>query len=171
MSKKIAAKDEIKDEIKDSAASDSKPITKIEVNQAELNGIATPAYKTALKQAVLSCPVTAASRELTDGTVALFKGIAPRNEIEAMLAGQMVACHNLSMEAITRAGWSEQSLQAQAQHADQANKLMRTFAVQTEALSKLRGDSKTVIVKHVTIAKGGQAVIGDVNQDNSHGKK
>ena len=48
---------------------------------------------------------------------------------------------------------------------------MRTFVLQTEALSKLRGDSKTVTVKHVTVAEGGQAIIGDVHHGNTNEKK
>ena len=168
----MSKKTQSKNKTKNKTTGESKPITKILVSLDTIKDVSKEGYSLTLKQAYTSCPPSVvASDDSMNGTVALFQGIAPKNEIEAMLAAQMVACHNLSMEAVTRAGRGEQSLQSQSEHANQANKLMRTFAIQTEALSKLRGDSKTVIVKHVTVSKGGQAIIGDVRQGNSNGKK
>jgi len=45
-----------------------------------------------------------------------------------------------------------------------ANKLLRAFAMQTEALAKLkRGGEQTVRVEHVHVHPGAQAIVGAVN--------
>jgi len=116
-------------------------------------------------------PSIAGDNELVNGAIEMFAGISPKTEIEAMLAAQMVACHNLAMEAAKRSAHPELSYPQLNDLTSQANKLMKTFALQTEALSKLRGKSKTVTVKHVTVAEGGQAVIGDVHHGGTNGKK
>ena len=41
------------------------------------------------------------------------------------------------------------------------NKLARTFAMQMEALKRYRtGGQQTVVVQHVTVSDGGQAIVG-----------
>ena len=162
MTKKVESKSNI---------TDRKP-QEIKEIAIEENNVSLDVYSLALQQIYQSFPPSIASSEkMKDGALSMFTGIAPRTEIETMLAAQMIACHNLSMEAVLRASRPEQSLKGQVEHANQANKLMRTFALQTEALSKLRGDSKTVTVKHVTVAEGGQAIIGDVHHGNTNEKK
>jgi hypothetical protein len=43
------------------------------------------------------------------------------------------------------------------------NKLARTFATQMEALKKYRtGGQQKVVVEHVTVNAGGQAIVGSV---------
>lgn len=47
---------------------------------------------------------------------------------------------------------------------NRANKLLRTFAAQMEALKKHRSTGEQhVTVEHVTVQNGGQAVVGAVN--------
>ena len=75
------------------------------------------------------------------------------------------------METAKRAMLKEQSVDAVTENINRTNKLIRSFTLKTEALSKLRGNSKTITVKHVTVAEGGQAIIGDVHQGNTDGKK
>lgn len=106
-----------------------------------------------------------------NGALAMLAGIKPTNELEGMLACQMVACHILSLETARRAMLANQSADGVNDNLSRMNKLMRTFTTQTEALQKLRGQTKTVTVKHVTVANGGQAVIGDIHHPGStHGK-
>jgi hypothetical protein len=46
-----------------------------------------------------------------------------------------------------------------------AVKLMRTYTAQVEALARLRrGGEQRVIVQHVNVNEGGQAIVGAVNQ-------
>ena len=46
-----------------------------------------------------------------------------------------------------------------------AVKLLRTFVAQTEALQRYRGKGQQkVVVEHVHVHTGGQAIVGSVNQ-------
>ena len=106
-----------------------------------------------------------------NGALAMLSGIAPKNELEGMLAVQMVSSHILSMETAKRSMIEAQTIDSVTENINRCNKLMKTFVLQVEALSKLRGDCKTVTVKHVTVANGGQAIIGDVHhKGNTNGK-
>jgi hypothetical protein len=50
-------------------------------------------------------------------------GIAPRDELEGMIAAQLVACHNASMECYRRAMIGEQTFEGRRENLSQANKL------------------------------------------------
>ena len=98
-------------------------------------------------------------------SAALFAlgGIAPRDELEGMIAGQLVACHNASMECFRRAMIGEQSLEGRRENLNQANKLSRTYAMLLETLNRHRGKGQQkVTVEHVHVHAGGQAVVGMV---------
>lgn len=97
--------------------------------------------------------------------------IAPKNQLEGMLAVQMIACHNMAMETTRRAMAPNQSPEGMDANVSRAQRLMKTFVAQTDALSKLRGNKKTVTIKHVNVSEGGQAIIGDVHHGVSDGKK
>ncbi|MDD3493136.1 MAG: hypothetical protein PHZ19_06555 [Candidatus Thermoplasmatota archaeon] len=90
--------------------------------------------------------------------------IAPQDGLEGLLASQMVACHNLSLYLLRKAVKTQYREQLEA-YLNQANKLMRTFTAQVEALKKYRskGEQK-VTVEHVHVNEGGQAIVGTVNQ-------
>jgi hypothetical protein len=60
-------------------------------------------------------------------------GIAPRDEIEGMIAAQLVACHSASMECYRRAMIGEQTFEGRRENLSQANKLSRTYATLLEA--------------------------------------
>ncbi|MFL6799237.1 MAG: hypothetical protein ACJ8F3_17690 [Xanthobacteraceae bacterium] len=90
-------------------------------------------------------------------------GIAPRDELEGMIAAQLVACHNASMECYRRAMHGEQSFEARKENLSQANKLSRTYATLLECLNRHRGKGQQkVTVEHVHVHAGGQAVVGTV---------
>jgi hypothetical protein len=55
-------------------------------------------------------------------------GINPNDELEGMLAAQLVSCHNASMECYRRAMLSEQTFEGRRDNLNQANKLSRTYA-------------------------------------------
>jgi hypothetical protein len=50
-------------------------------------------------------------------------GISPRDEFEGMIASQLVACHNASMECYRRAMIGEQTFEGRRENLSQANKL------------------------------------------------
>jgi hypothetical protein len=102
-------------------------------------------------------------RRIRHATVDAMIGIAPRDEFEGMIAAQLVACHNASMECYRRAMHSEQTFEGRRENLSQANKLSRTYATLLEALNRHRGKGQQkVTVEHVHVHEGGQAVVGVV---------
>jgi hypothetical protein len=94
--------------------------------------------------------------------LASVSGIAPENEIEAMLAVQMTGTHEVAMEMLTRAKLASDTDQLE-RYGSLATKLLRTYTTQIEALSKLRrGGAQKVTVEHVHVYEGGQAIVGNV---------
>jgi hypothetical protein len=103
--------------------------------------------------------------DLSRATAALrlLGEIQPRNEIEAMLAVQMLGAHNLAVSMLHRARTTDRA-DFLAIYGNLAAKALRVFAAQTEAWARLRGQTgqQTVRVEHVTVQAGGQAVVGAV---------
>jgi len=96
-------------------------------------------------------------------TVAALMGIGPRDELEGMMAAQLIASHNAAMECYRRAMLGEQSFEARRENLNQASKLSRTWATLLEALNRHRGKGQQkVTVEHVHVHAGGQAVVGAV---------
>ena len=98
-------------------------------------------------------------------TVAALMGIAPKDELEGMMAAQLVAAHNAAMECYRRAMLGEQTFEGRREALNQANKLSRTWATLLEALNRHRGKGQQkVTVEHVHVHAGGQAVVGMVER-------
>jgi hypothetical protein len=96
-------------------------------------------------------------------TISALMGIHPADEIEGMLAAQMVATHNAAMECYRRAMLSEQTFEGRRENVNQANKLVRSYATLMEALNRHRGKGQQrVTVEHVHVHRGGQAIVGTV---------
>ena len=105
-------------------------------------------------------------------TVDAVVGIAPQDELEGMLAAQLVACHNASMECFRRAMIGEQSFEGRRENLSQANKLSRTFSTLLEALNRHRGKgAQRVTVEHVHVHQGGQAVVGVITPGGGDQRK
>lgn len=97
-----------------------------------------------------------------NSAIAMVAGIEPRDHLEAMLAFQMATVHVLSMRHARSMVTSETIDQLDIQERV-VNKLMRTFTTQMEALRKHRnGGNQKVVVEHVYVGEGGQAIIGNV---------
>jgi hypothetical protein len=94
----------------------------------------------------------------------LLAGIGPSNELEGMLACQMVAVHNLAMMFLARAAQKDQTSDVIDRNVNRATKLTRTFTSQIEALARHRGKGQQKItVEHVHVESGGQAIVGITN--------
>ncbi|EHJ48868.1 hypothetical protein DFW101_2865 [Solidesulfovibrio carbinoliphilus subsp. oakridgensis] len=101
----------------------------------------------------------------SNAIAATMTGLAPQNELEGMLAAQMTACHNAAMECLRRACVKDQTFEGRKMNMTFADRFLRTFAVQVEALGKYRkGGQQKVVVEHVHVYPGGQAIVGNVNQ-------
>ena len=103
------------------------------------------------------------ANQAVNSLIGAVHGLKPRDELESSLIVQMAATHALAMETLARAAYSDR-LDIHERLANLANKLMRTYAAQLEALSRYRGkvSQQKVIVEHVNVEAGGQAVVGAV---------
>ena len=96
-------------------------------------------------------------------TVLGLAGIGPKDELEGMLAAQLLAAHNASMECYRRGMLGEQTFEGRRENLAQANKLSRTYSMLVDSLNRHRGQGQqTVTVEHVHVNAGGQAVVGTV---------
>jgi hypothetical protein len=119
-------------------------------------------------------------RAVMEACLQAMAGIAPRDEVEGMLAAQIVACHHGAMECFRRAMMPDQNFESRKMNLNFANKLTRTYALHMESLDKHRGKGQqTVRVEHVTVNAGGQAIVGQVttgggaprkSEEQSHAK-
>ena len=113
------------------------------------------------------CPDGFNPKKLIKGAnqaAALLAGIQPRDELEGMLAVQMIAVHNAAMHTAKLAVLTGQTFEGKRSNMTYASKLMALFTSQMEALKKYRtGSQQKVVVEHVHVNEGGQAVVGTVN--------
>ena len=95
-----------------------------------------------------------------NGMIAAVEAARPANEIEASLAVQMAVTHDMALQALRRAARVDQIPQYDSA-GNMATKLLRTYTMQVESLTKLqRGGQQVVKVVHVH--PGAQAVVGNV---------
>ncbi len=93
-------------------------------------------------------------------------GINPKDQIEGMLAVQMIATHHATMDCF-RIVAQNGHIDIINQMSSAANKLSRTFMMQMEALNRYRGKGQQkMTVEHVHINSGGQAIIGNITKNN-----
>jgi hypothetical protein len=98
-----------------------------------------------------------------NATVMALSCIGPKDELEGMMAAQLIAAHNAAMECYRRAMIGDQTFEGRRENLAQANKLSRTYAALLEALNRYRGKGQQkVTVEHVHVHSGGQAVVGVV---------
>ena len=101
-----------------------------------------------------------------NASLLVMAGFMPKDQIESMLAAQMTATHSVAMEFLRRASHPDHSSDVSSMSADRAAKLLRAFAAQVEVLDRHRGKGQQkIVVEHVTVEAGGQAIVGQVNTD------
>lgn len=124
----------------------------------------------ALQAANTTLPFGAEAEKFnTKFSKAVTRSIGPRDGLEGLLALQMVATHNLAMHYLNRAA-QNQTVPGIELFTNSANRLLRTFAKQVEALKTYRtkGEQK-VEVEHVHVHRGGQAIVGTVSHTSTGG--
>ena len=114
-------------------------------------------------QAAARLPGGGISEIAVNSALAVIEAVAPKDEIEGALAIQMACTHTAAMAILARMdGYCR--IQSTAICAAAAARLMRAYVAQLEALRRLRhGSSQHVLVEHVHVSEGGQAVIGNVS--------
>ena len=95
--------------------------------------------------------------------LSVIRDLAPRDPVERMLAVQMAATHVATIRSARWLANTDTIAQVQAHYAG-FNKTARTFAAQVEALRRHRtGGEQRVVVQHVNVSDGGQAIVGNVS--------
>jgi hypothetical protein len=96
--------------------------------------------------------------------LAFLVGVKPTDVIEGMMAAQLFASHAAAMDCYRRAMLPGQTDYGREMNLAHAAKLTRANAAQVEALAKHRGKGQQkVIVEHVHVYQGGQAIVGNVD--------
>lgn len=92
-----------------------------------------------------------------------LQGIAPEDDIEGMLAVQMIATHDMAIDCLRLASsqlWDEPGRDMSIKH---ALKLMAHYNDQVKLLDRRRGrGQQKITVEHVNVHSGGQAIVGNV---------
>ena len=102
--------------------------------------------------------------------ISMLQGIKPTDEVEGMLATQMVATHNAAMECLRRAMIPAHPIQGRDLNLKHATKLLSVYSRQIEVLNKHRGKGQQKItVERVNVESGGQAIVGHVESGNADG--
>jgi len=113
---------------------------------------------------VLEGTSDAARSDLILAAASALKGMKPNDEIEGMLASQMVATHSAAMECLRRAMLRDQTFAGRDQNLKHATKLLSIYTRQIETLNKHRGKGQQkMTIEYVNVEAGGQAVVGNVN--------
>ena len=95
--------------------------------------------------------------------IAALRGIKPRDEVEGMLATQMVATHAAAMECLRRSMIQEQKFEDRDNNLRHAAKLLSIFAKQLETLNRNRGKGQQkMTIEHVNVEYLGQATVGHI---------
>jgi hypothetical protein len=101
-----------------------------------------------------------------NAALAMVEAASPKDEIESGLAIQMACTHTATMAVLARLGGGHGSERRVAALGSAAARLLRAYAMQVEALRRLRrGGQQHVRVEHVHISDGGQAIVGVINPE------
>ncbi len=104
--------------------------------------------------------------------IAAMRGIKPQDEVEGMLASQMVATHAAAMECFRRSIIQEQSIKGRDSELRHAAKLLSIFAKQLETLNRNRGKGQQkMTIEYVNVEPGGQAMVGQFEADPKQPRK
>lgn len=119
-------------------------------------------------QAAARLPDGPVSEAAMNAALAVIQAAAPKNEIEGALAVQMACTHSAAMAVLSRIGSAHGGYRSVSAYSSAAAKLLRTYALQVEALRRLRGGgAQYVRVEHVHINDEGRALIGTVAIDQT----
>jgi hypothetical protein len=95
--------------------------------------------------------------------LAFLASVKPGDALEGMIATQLYASHAAAMECYRRAMIPGQPIEAKQINLTLAAKLTKANATQVEALKKYRSKGQQkVLVEHVHVYQGGQAIVGQV---------
>ena len=102
----------------------------------------------------------ASNAGVLEAAVDAAKSARAENSLEKMLCHQMAAAHHAAMKLIARGTDSRMPPVEMARLTNAAARMMDTYQSALLTLQKIRtGGKQTVVVQHVQVSEGGQAVI------------
>lgn len=139
---------------------------KADLDPMALSGTANARFAQRLGLQVATCqwlPAELGSEaraEQTTSAVAALKELAPGNAIEGMLATQMVAAHNASLDLLQRAMADRQPDRAVEEHTRQYARLSEVFLKQLDRFVRQRGRQRqTIRIEHVRVVEDGKVTV------------
>jgi hypothetical protein len=119
-------------------------------------------------QSACRSPWGGISEVAMNAALAMIEAVAPKDEIEGALAVQMACTHTAAMAVLAKLDAAFATEHRVLAFGATAARLMRAYATQVEVLRRLRnGGQQFVRVEHVHVNDGGQAVIGNVQQQDT----
>lgn len=107
------------------------------------------------------------ARKRKQAAIDALAGIAPKSEIEGMLAVQMVAAHFKMMECYHLASILDQTTNGVEFNLKTTQRLSKLYIHLLSALNKHRGrGQQKITVEHLHVSHGGQAIVGPVGFRN-----
>src|SRR5215470_8043396 len=98
--------------------------------------------------------------EHTTSAIAALKELAPANAVEGMLATQMVAAHNASLDLLQRAMADSQPDRAIEERTRQYARLSEVFLKQLDRFVRQRGRQRqTIRIEHVRVVENGTVTV------------
>jgi hypothetical protein len=89
--------------------------------------------------------------------------LAPKDCFESLICSQMVGLHSLGMEFLRRSITPGATPDQVDSNVTRATRLLRTFGNLAETFRARRGGGRQkIVVKHVNVNAGGQAIVGNV---------
>lgn len=136
---------------------------------AEATGARDPEVAERLAQQVISV-LSLANLDKEEETrrigsaFSLLKQINPQNELEGLLAAQIIGVHETAMECLQQSRLPAQTPAGRDTNLKHAAKFMGLFTKQLEALDRLRGKGQQkMILERLNVEYGGQAIVGHVH--------
>lgn len=115
-------------------------------------------------QTAARLPCGGISEIAVNAALSMIESAKPNDEVEAALIIQMACTHTAAMAVLSRIAGAHGGDRHVAMMAAAASKILRAFAIQVEALRRLRnGSSQYVRVEHVHLESGAQAIIGNLD--------
>lgn len=99
----------------------------------------------------------------TNAILDALYAMKPQDEIEGMLISKLISLHFQSMNYLGSSSGKDLSSQVRDMHINRSTKLSRLYNETLEALMRYRRKGmQQVVVQHVNVENGGQAIVGNV---------
>jgi hypothetical protein len=116
-------------------------------------------------QAAARLPNSGVCEIAVNAALAMIEDEQPKGEIQCAIVLQMACVHLATMAVLGRLGGGHGGDRHVLATATAASRLSRTFAILVETLRRQRsGGEQKIIVKHVTVNEGGQAIVGVIGE-------